>query len=133
MTINRLRVGLDGATPVFKLSKPGVNVDTASFGNLLFDMGYGVFSGILLSGQVPYSSFSGGQFVVTYPYTLAAAPKIMLSWDDPNIGSGWRSTLFNSQTGVVCDAVPGVSSAVLRIQGSNGPFPANCSYVIYFV
>lgn len=99
---NRLRLGLASGVAKFRVSAPGVDVDSATFLQTLFDIDYGVYSGVFASGNAPFdgswtvtgsNSFYGS--VITYTKTIMfgktfnSIPKVGLSVNDPYLGTSY--------------------------------------------
>jgi hypothetical protein len=99
--VHRLLLDLVSGGPVLKLSKPTVAVETAAEADLLFNVGSSGYSGILLSGTVPFASFSvstasnfygfSNYYRCEIPFgrTFASAPKVQIAVNDPILGAGY--------------------------------------------
>lgn len=126
----RLKIQLSGANPIFKLSKPGVDVNTATYDQMLFDISQGVYSGVFMSGRVPISSFSDStapnyygwstskRYEIPFGKTFTAIPKVGLSFNDAQLGAGWYSPQY----------APGAASigGVQTMQGSGCAVGTGC-------
>lgn len=149
---SRLRLGLSGGVAKFRVSLPGYDVDAATFAQTLFDMDYGLYSGVFASGNLPFDannpawvSSNPGPNTVAYNRTVMfgktfnTAPKIILSINDPYLGPGYFGPKF--KLGTTGNQVSvGVTSFTDRMEvgfsrvyfsGSVDPFPGSVGYVIF--
>lgn len=155
--VDRLRLSLVSGVPTLKLSKPGVDVDTAGAADLLFDIGTAGYSGVLLSGTVPFSSFTISsasnfygftnyyRFDIALGRTFTVPPKVAIAVNDPILGTGYfgpkyapsnissDGTQGNSLNIGAQSFVDSISLYMSRIyySGTAYPYPANMSYVAY--
>lgn len=155
----RLRVGLAGGAPVFKLSKPGIEVGSAAYDDLLFDMSTGGYGGVYMSGSVLLSAFtaivgssnfygfsSGSKFEISLGKTFATLPKVLLALNDPILGAGFYGPQYDPDTqtqsggtggcNVQCKAQIEADKVTIFYSkfyssGTNFAFPAKVGYVIY--
>lgn len=150
----RLLIDLVGSTPVFKLSKPGIDVNVASEDNLLFNMATGGYGGVFMSGIVPQSAFTLGTFANPYfvgshyryeiPFgkTFSALPKVLMMVNDPVLGAGWygpqlelngEGCYLSAEAQVKNDRLILMMVRTYNGQGQLYNYPANMSYVVYHV
>jgi hypothetical protein len=156
--VNRLRVDLAAGIPVFKLSAPTFNVDTATESQLLFDMAGGSYGGVFMQGIVPLASFSDSTtanfygfvnykvFEVSFGKTFAKLPKVICSVNDPLLSSGHFGPMYHPNTVAFyssltgCSVQTGVELFTNKIRllmtrnyysGSLFPYPASMSYLIF--
>lgn len=153
---DRLILDLNGGAPRFKLSKPGVDVDTAAEADLLFDVTTGGYAGVYASGLVPLASFAASTASNFYGYsayqvyevlfgkTFTNLPKYLLSFNDPILGSGWFGPQYAPSSGdgvfsgcdVFCggEVLPDRLRIILRrlyVGGTLYAYPASVGYLIY--
>lgn len=149
---NRLRLGLSGGVAKFRVSLPGYDVDAATFAQTLFDMDYGLYSGVFASGNIPFST-SNPAWVMTAPFantttytrtvsfgkTFNSAPKVILSMNDPYLGPTYFGPKFHlgttgNQVSVsVASFTDRMEIAFSRVyfSGTVDQFPASVGYVIF--
>lgn len=156
--VHRLLLDLVSGVPVLKLSKPSVAVETAAEADLLFNVGTSGYSGVVLSGTVPFSSFSSSTASNFYGFTnylrceipfgrtFATAPKVQIAVNDAILGAGYFGPKYRPSN-ITIDGLHGnqvdvgaesfVDKVALYMQrtyhdGLAYPYPANMSYVVYF-
>lgn len=154
----RLKIDVAGTSPIFKLSKPGYDVETATDEEVLFDIAGGTYGGIFMQGIVPISSFTSsteGNFYgystylvyeVNFGKTFSKLPKVLFSTNDPLLGSGYFGPMyqpnsvafFTSLTGCFVDVAVEVFTSKIRLlmtrsyySGTLYPYPSSMSYVIF--
>lgn len=155
---NRLRLGLSSGVAKFRVSLPGFDVDAATFNQTLFDMDYGVYSGVFASGNVLFDpatwAVTGNNSTfgstITYTKTIMfgktfnSIPKVALSVNDPYLGTTYFGPKYGVGTvgsgttgsfvGVGATAQNDRMSIVFtRIfyTGTPNSFPASAGYVIF--